>query len=288
MNKAKQLFKFVGVGSLIGAYVAQASIMRQFSGASWVSKKKTARLLRKYSQAGLKLLDMEVIRDGVDLVETDSRLYVGNHLSYTDILVYSSFLPTCFVTSQEIRETPVLGFLCDVAGCLFVERRSRENLQKEVSQISEGLENGCNVLVYPEATSTNGDGVLRFKRPLFAAAVYAEKLVQPFTINYEAVNGKPVDINNRDLLFWYGDMDFFPHLWDLCGQEGIRVRLTFHKAIEAKQYDDVSDLAAVAHKAVSEAFVSMQTSNLNGVDVESPSLAQSPSIRNGASPQPRI
>ncbi|NQZ01522.1 MAG: 1-acyl-sn-glycerol-3-phosphate acyltransferase [Bdellovibrionales bacterium] len=259
MNKAKQVLKFLGVNSMIGGYVLQATAMRKIQGANWSNKKKTALLLRKYSKVGMKLLGFEVIQDGEVLDESEARLYVGNHLSYTDILAYSSFLPTCFVTSQEIRETPVLGYLCDVAGCLFVERRSRENLRKEVAQISEGLENGCNVVVYPEATSTNGDEVLRFKRPLFGSALYAGKKVQPFTINYETVDGEPVSPKNRDYLFWYGDMDFVPHLWELCGRDSVRVRLTFHKPLDSKEIDDVTLLASLSHEAVSGAFVSMKS-----------------------------
>ncbi|NJR13597.1 MAG: hypothetical protein HC779_04405 [Phyllobacteriaceae bacterium] len=38
-----------------------------------------------------------------------------------------------------------------MAGCLFVERRSKTNLLNEVAELTEGLKNGLNVAIFPEA-----------------------------------------------------------------------------------------------------------------------------------------
>ena len=256
MNKAKQALKFLTVNSMIGTYVAHASTIRLIHGKGWKTKKKTADWLQKYARFGLNVMGIKHTADG-EPISDEPQLYVGNHLSYLDILIFSAHRPTCFVTSQEIRETPVLGFLCDVAGCLFVERRSREHLSKEVAEISEALKNGCNVVIYPEATSTNGDSVLRFKRPLFQSAIDAEAKVRPFTLNYEKIEDEPVSPKNRDLIFWYGDMDFVPHLWDFCGTKESKANVTFHQPLDTKEVTDVTDLAASSHEAVSHSFVSM-------------------------------
>jgi 1-acyl-sn-glycerol-3-phosphate acyltransferase len=83
-----------------------------------------------------------------------------------------------------MKNTFFLGQICKFASCLFVERRSRGNLDQEIKEITDALNYGHNVLIFPEGTSTNGDEVLRFKRPLFNAAIFSSKKVLPATLNY--------------------------------------------------------------------------------------------------------
>ena len=109
----------------------------------------------------------EVITKGAIPTRHPNYLIVSNHLSYLDVLAMISVLNTRFVTSMEVKHAAGLGWITDQAGCLYVERRSRKNLKTEINEISKALEGGFYVVVFPEATSTNGDGVLRFKRPLF-------------------------------------------------------------------------------------------------------------------------
>lgn len=184
----------------------------------------------------------------------DNFFIVGNHLSYIDILVLSSYLPTSFVTSMEMKRTPVLGQICTLAGCLFVERRSRSNIKNEISEISEALKNGINVTVFPEATSTNGEQVLPFKRSLFQAAIEAKKEVLPVTINYTAVNGERLSRANRDFVCWYGDMEFLPHLFDLCKQKVIHVDLNWELNTICTQANGLNDVLAQSFEKVSSNY----------------------------------
>lgn len=142
-------------------------------------------------------------------------LIVSNHLSYIDILVVSSVFPTCYVTSVELKETPFLGQCAMAANSLFVERRARMNLRSEIQELAEALKNGLNVTVFPEATSTNGEGVLRFRRPLYEAAIQSGVDVLPICLNYRKIKGEAVTRKNRDSIFWYGDMPFANHFWGI-------------------------------------------------------------------------
>jgi 1-acyl-sn-glycerol-3-phosphate acyltransferase len=181
-------------------------------------------------------------------------LYVGNHLSYLDVLVICSVRPSCFVTSVEVRDTPGLGLICRMAGCLFVERRNKLKLRDEVVEISEGLKAGLNVAIFPEATSTNGEQILRFRRPLYIAAIEARTPVVPFCLNYSHVGLKPIDHSTRDQVFWYGDMDFIPHLWALAGSGGVKVNLHFLKPLHPQPDTEPGDLAARSQAQVEAVF----------------------------------
>lgn len=188
------------------------------------------------------ILGIKVTLKGDKTSLNTGTLIVCNHLSYLDILVIASRLPTCFVTSNEMKETPGLGLLCKLGGCVFVERRNRENIDNEVEEIKVALQKGLCVIFFPEATSTSGETVLPFKRSLFHAAVTANTDVLPLCLNYIELNGKKVDTSNRDEIFWYGDMEFGSHFKHLCSHSSIKVELTKLEKISINSVNSDSKL----------------------------------------------
>ena len=94
----------------------------------------------------------------------EGHLLVCNHMSYLDAVIFAKTFSGSFVTSMEMKEMPFLGQITQVAGCLYVERRNKSNLSNEVRELTESLKSGNRVIVFPEATSTNGEEVIRFRR----------------------------------------------------------------------------------------------------------------------------
>ncbi|MAF78948.1 MAG: 1-acyl-sn-glycerol-3-phosphate acyltransferase [Halobacteriovoraceae bacterium] len=217
------------------------------------------RIVSFYCKVGIKLLGFQVSEnyriDKLKLVDHNFFI-VSNHLSYMDILVMCSQHPACFVTSVEMRDTPFLGHLCKLAGCVFVERRNKRNLGGEVAEITQALKEGLNVVVFPEATSTNGEGVIRFKRPLFRAAMDSNIPILPMTVNYTHLNGEKVTKENRDYICWYGDMTFVDHLWKLFTISITRASLTISEIVRPRDYEnDLENLVLMAHDRVEENFI---------------------------------
>ncbi len=219
----------------------------------WKFRKRVIRLISTYAQLGNKVLGIQIFTNH-DAPRDKSFLIVGNHLSYTDILVLTVIRPSCFVTSQEIRETPVLGQICYVAGCVFVERRNKQNISNEIKEITEALKQGIDVSIFPEATSTNGEGILRFRKPLYTAAIDSKRPVLPMVINYISVDGKMIHKGNRDHVFWYGDMDFVSHLWNLAQYKEVKVEMTFLPPIPTVNETDPGELAKISQSAVESRF----------------------------------
>lgn len=186
-----------------------------------------------------------------------SSLIVANHLGYLDVLILSSKFRCSFITSEDIRRTPFLGQICSLAGCLFVNRKNRKNISAEVGDIVRGLDSGMSIGLFPEATSTNGDNVLKFKRSMFQAAVLSESPIAPLTLNYRTVNGEPTHKDNRDYVCWYGEMSFFAHLWALCKVKEVTCDITTHpviipKGLEAGELRDLSfELIASGFRSLS-------------------------------------
>jgi 1-acyl-sn-glycerol-3-phosphate acyltransferase len=199
--------------------------------------------------AWLKILDIEVITNR-DIKKDESYLVVANHLSYLDVLVISSVIPCSFVTSLEIKATSVLGHLTMLSGCLYVNRKDKSKINLEIKELVEALGRNISVTFFPEATSTDGSNVLRFRKPLFEASIKSGKPILPLTINYLKISGQKITNNNKDHLFWYGDMTFFPHFMNLLKLSKIKVSLDIHESFQPEIFQ-LFELAEKAHQVVS-------------------------------------
>ncbi|MEK9874048.1 MAG: lysophospholipid acyltransferase family protein, partial [Betaproteobacteria bacterium] len=93
---------------------------------------------------------------------------VANHVSYLDVFVLGSLIPAVFVSKQEVRDWPVVGWVAWLQRTIFITRRPARAVD-ELAPLGEALENGFNVIMFPEGTSTNGTSVLPFKSALFEA-----------------------------------------------------------------------------------------------------------------------
>lgn len=181
-------------------------------------------------------------------------LFLGNHLGFLDILILSSMRPTMFVTSVEMRETPFLGLLCEMGGCLFVERRSRKSLVQEIEQIRSLLKQGFSIAIYPEGTSGDGSKVMPFKKSLLTAATESGVPIKVMVINYRKVNNQNVSHAWREYVFWYGELAFFPTLWRLFTLRSIDVDLSFHDEIHVSADHDRREIAAQAQAIVEKHY----------------------------------
>lgn len=186
-------------------------------------------------------------------------LVVSNHLSYLDVLIISSLLPSLFITSVELKRTPVLGTLARFGGCLFVERRNPSGLKREIRDIAGVLGQGFPVVLFPEGTTSNGDCVRQFKNPLFDAAVSAKSDILPFCLRYTKINGEPVSDGNRDAVFYYGGMSFFRHLPMLLSQKSVDVDVIPLRTITVNADASRKELAALAYDAICTAYQAGQS-----------------------------
>ncbi len=212
-----------------------------------------------YSWIFLGILAIKVNFKDDHLVRPDENyLIVSNHLSYLDVLILSYRFPSCFVTSKEVKNTPFLGQIVSLAGCLFVDRKDRRHLKDEINELRDALHSGLNVAVFPEATSTNGDGVLRFRRPLFESSLATGKSILPLTINYQTISHQSVTYKNRDLVCWYGEMDFFPHFLKVLEQKEISVEVVVAPAFKPELIPAI-ELALKSHQIVSHSFKSLNS-----------------------------
>lgn len=252
----KRIFRFPLLAGLLVGFLTLATGVRFFIRGPRRQRRTLLNLTSFFSHYLLRLLAINVLIEGESrrLYSERNVLIVANHLSYLDILVVASCLPSVFVTSVEMKKTPLLGALCRAGGSYFVERRNLYSLTRELEDISRLLKLGFNVVVFPEGTSSNGDRILPIKNSLLVAATRATVPIQPACLNYIEVNGRPVNSAERDTLFWYGSMSFLPHLWRLLAIRQATVRLTFLDEIVPKRNEDRKLLSQRIHRQLSSIY----------------------------------
>lgn len=170
-------------------------------------------------------------------------LIVSNHLSYLDILVYSSIAPCVFVSKREVRSWPVFGVMAELAGTVFVDRTRNVDALRVNNEMLEALAQDAVVILYAEGTSSNGQQVLPFRPALFEGVVKTGTPITPAHIRYKLSDGDPGD----DVAYW-GDHSFLPHLLRLLSRHGVEARVCFSAA--SHTFDDRKVAAQQTHDAV--------------------------------------
>ncbi len=146
-------------------------------------------------------------------------LAISNHTSYLDIIMLASMENFVFITSEEMGKSPFLGTITKLGGCLYTNRKKYVSLPKEIERFSATISQGFKVMLFPEGTSTNGDTVKSFRSSLFQTALSASCPILPMCIRYLSIDGQPLSPENRDTIYWYGDMTFVPHYMKLLGRQ---------------------------------------------------------------------
>lgn len=171
-------------------------------------------------------------------------------------MIIFSIFPASFVASvDEVRDDFLTGKVTELSGGFFVERRNRSGLRSEIEAMTEILRLGVNVALFPEGTTSNGERVLPFKTPLLSIAEKGGVNILPVCIRYTKIEGKDIDVHNRDLVYYYGDMKFFDHVGKLLPVKSIDAELTIFEDINPAASASRKELADTVYDIINDAFV---------------------------------
>src|SRR6476620_2293967 len=96
-------------------------------------------------------------------------LLVSNHVSWLDILVLAGSTGCAFVSKDELGH-PLIHWLADQNATVYVKRAHRKGAKDQAAAISEALDTGKPVALFPEGTTGPGDHLLPFRSTLLEAA----------------------------------------------------------------------------------------------------------------------
>lgn len=118
---------------------------------------------------------------------SEKTLFIANHISWLDIFILGSLKPIHFLSKQEIKTMPVLGWLATRAGTLYIHRGNKESASDASSEITTALNQRHNSLIFAEGTTTDGH-IKKFHSRMMQSAIDAHAMVQPIAIFYPVFN----------------------------------------------------------------------------------------------------
>jgi len=200
-----------------------------------------SRLIRNLIVLLRAILDIKVTVEGDQgKLERGGYVIISNHLGYIDGFVLGSLFPVVFVSKKEVKSWPMIGQWKILSGTIFINRQRKNLVALLVNEMSRKLEQGANILLFPEGAATNGDRMLPFQTAPLAAPLRSRAIIVPITLAYQSVEGKPVSAANRDLIYCYDDMPDAPHFWKLLALRRIEARVTIRPKIDCSRYEDNS------------------------------------------------
>ncbi len=177
-------------------------------------------------------------------IRTHGTLFVGNHISWSDIHAINSLIPVRFVAKVEIKDWPVFGYLVKKSGTIFINRTKNRDASRVIQLASHALKQLDNLCVFPEGTTTEGLSVLPFKSSLLQSAVNAHAQVIPMAISYPLPDGSP------NLAAAYaGETSILESMRMYIGMQSPRIHIHFCPAINPSDHTRQA-IAQMAYQAI--------------------------------------
>lgn len=255
MSRAGRLAAWLRCGWTLGAaaaitagVVALWALRYPFVRRSWERRLRWRDfILTNWARGLLRVMRVEVTQYGEP--PAGGGLLISNHQSYVDILLLGAAGGGSFVAKSEIADWPIFGKLCRVGEVIFVRRGVKRDLPGVIDEIHRRLDARSRVLVFPEGTSTDGTAVARFRPSLLAPAAAGEIPVHWAVIRYRTRDADPPA---RDVVCWWGGMEFGPHVLRLMGLRGFEASIRY--GAEPIVDRDRKRLAGRLESAVADAF----------------------------------
>jgi 1-acyl-sn-glycerol-3-phosphate acyltransferase len=199
------------------------------------------RAISRWSDKTLKILGVRLAA-GTPPEFTHGAMLVANHISWLDVFVIHAARRVHFVSKHEVRDWPLVGWLAERAGTLFIQRAKKADTARINQEMHALLRDGAWVAVFPEGTSTDGRKLLRFLPSLFQPAVDENLPVVPAALQYQTPQGA-----YTDAAAYADNVSFAQSLWRIAGEKEIVARLTFGLPIRG---DHRRELAEAAYQEI--------------------------------------
>lgn len=178
---------------------------------------------------------------------------VCNHLSYVDIAALRSVCDTIFVAKADVRGWFLAGKMVADIGTIFINRENRRDIPRAGREITEALQRGEGVTVFPEGTSWNGEKILPFNSSFLEFAAKQNLPVHFASIRYETPEKEQVAAES--VAWWRLESGFGEHLFELFKIPRFDCEINFGEAPILAE--NRKELAGKLHHGVKEIFTPM-------------------------------
>ncbi|MCQ2293242.1 MAG: 1-acyl-sn-glycerol-3-phosphate acyltransferase [Bacteroidaceae bacterium] len=114
-----------------------------------------------------------------------SYVFIANHQGAFDIFLIAGYLhrPFKWMMKKSLRSVPFVGWACEKAGFIFVDKASRHGLVQTIKDAREALQGGSSMAIFPEGSRTPDGQVQPFQKGSFMLARQIGLPLVPITID---------------------------------------------------------------------------------------------------------
>lgn len=281
MKKIKAAFRMLAVGVKSAVYALRLR---------FANEEKSRVLMKKWMKSLTKTLGAKVNVIGTPAGgQGKPVMYIPNHVSYADALVMMSVIEARITAAADIANWPLIGRIAKRQKVTFIEQpkgRKMSNEDKEAlvkrtcDNLRNSLDNGMDVILFPEGDMSEGVEVKRFSPGTFRlyfnelGKPHNEVIPQPVVIEVASVGGEAVEpgVSSplREIYAQYCmrtepvevkskktgktktvkkrimNKDILPHVWSLAKQAengGLEVNLRFLDPLKSEDFEDFKAMA---------------------------------------------
>lgn len=173
------------------------------------------------------LNDLNIKVETLGQPTSQAAIYVGNHLSYIDIIALYSIMHLCFVSKSELSSWPIIGPATRSVGTIMVKRDSTESRHETAQTLVKAVrDEQKSVCIFPEGTtSINGKS---WRNGVFRIAQENDLWVQPMGFVYNPIRRAA----------YIDDDTLIGHMWELIENEATLLKIKFFEAQKITKLDE--------------------------------------------------
>jgi 1-acyl-sn-glycerol-3-phosphate acyltransferase len=154
---------------------------------------------------------------------TQPCILAANHLGYLDPVSIASVVPCAPLAKREVESWPLLGKALAGAGLFWVQREDPNSGAAAMLRMRHLLRQGTSVLVFPEGTTSDGSGLLPFKRGIFGLSLRTGFPIVPVGMTFEDPD-----------MCWLDDETFGGHYLRSCTKSRLGTRMVFGEPMHGR------------------------------------------------------
>ncbi len=142
-------------------------------------------MMSTYADLATAVTGVEIQVDGEEhLWSHRPAIFIFNHQSGLDPVIMSRLLrrDVVGVAKQELKDTPIIGQIAQLAGTVFVERGDRERAIDSLHSAEEAIRQGLSIMIAPEGTRSVTKRLGSFKKGAFRMAMATGVPIVPIVL----------------------------------------------------------------------------------------------------------
>ena len=179
-------------------------------------------------------------------------LYIANHVSWFDIICLGTLLDARFIAKKEVSKMGIFGFLAKLSNTFFIDNENKNKIIEYNNSIQKKLQEGENFIIFPEGTTSDGNGIISFKSSMLECAFDDNNKIniQPISICYSKLNNIPMGIYLRRNIAWVGDTSMVAAMVNFLRSGRITVDIIFHEIMSINNFENRKDLALYCERKI--------------------------------------